>query len=560
MYNRGEIMTEEERLTLYNWITNDLWPKLKKDICNRLHYELNSREDPTIIPLVWQIKDRIIEREGLIGYKQEPTLKDFIAVIPKTGWIQKHIDRNIRELIHSRFNVFISSPGMGFNTYYDGNVVDTKERCYAFCRSGIDEHYTDVNNDDIPRISFSFGYILPFQKVDELTSDKTIGTYKFYPLNPIKKMYNRGKIITESERLILSDWVSNVMMSKVNKIPNGRYDTILLPSNSHIISLVWEVKNRIIEKEGLQLYKDDNLVRDFLGIVPNGAHIPKHRDENYKNYIHSRFNVFIQVPPDGCTTYYGGYIVDTKEGCYAFSRSGFDEHWTTVNTNSMSRVSLSFGFMLPKKKIDYITSDKSIGTYDIYPLYKPMATWDIGFSQPALFDISGTFYGSVLDAGSGFGDNSIWLTTLELVLQVTGIDIMGESIQESTNRAVINNIKKQLQFIRCNILEDTILQENSFDCLLDSALFHNFIKEENKIAYISKVTSLIKTGGKAVVIFFSDTNLDPWKGPLRINKENGINLWKMAGWDINIIKEVKYLTNWPEGEADAILLIATKII
>ena len=214
--------------------------------------------------------------------------------------------------------------------------------------------------------------------------------------------------------------------------------------------------------------------------------------------------------------------------------------------------------MLPKKKIDELTSNKSIGTYDIYPLYKPLATWDIGFAQPALLDISGSFYGSVLDAGCGFGDNSIWLSRLEPVSAITGIDIMEESIQEARKRSV--NITKPIQFIRDNMLEYITLKENTFDCLLDSALFHNFTKEEQKIAYLSKVTPLIKPGGTAVIIFFSDTNPDPWKGPVRINKEDGIKLWKSAGWDINLVQEVKYLTNWPEGGGNAVLLRGTKVL
>ena len=181
MYNRGEIMSEIERQTIYNWVINTLWSKLETITFNRLHYFLN-RNDSSILPLIWEIKERIVNKESMGGFQQEPTLKDFLAVIPKTAYIQKHTDRNIKELVHIRFNVFISSPKMGFKTYYGGNEVDTQECCYVLSRSGIDEHYTEINEDDIPRISLSFGYLVPFEKVDELTADKSIGTYTFYPL------------------------------------------------------------------------------------------------------------------------------------------------------------------------------------------------------------------------------------------------------------------------------------------------------------------------------------------------------------------------------------------
>jgi hypothetical protein len=559
MYNRGEIMTEEERVTLYNWIMNDLWSKLQPQICNRLHYDLRIKNDPNVIPLVWEIHNRIIKREGMEGYLQEPSLRHFIAVIPKGAWIQKHTDRNIKNLFHTRFNVFISSPKNSCKTYYDGNVVETKDATYAVCRSGMDEHYTDVNEEDIPRVAISFGYIIPLEKLDELTADKTIGTYKYYPLSMTKKMYNRGEIMNENEQNLLREWINNTMMTKVNRIDHKRFDITMDPMNQDILPLVWDIKDRIIKKEGLELYKDDKLARDFLGIVPTGGNIPKHKDENYKDYIHSRFNVFIQVPFNDCVTYYGLNIVDAKERSYVFSRSGVDEHWTTVNTSEVARLSLSFGFMLPKKKVDALTSDTSIGTYSIYPLYKPFTTWDIGHAQPALLDVSGSFYGSILDAGSGLGDNAIWLSSLDRVNTVTGIDIMRESVNESNSRIEKANLTKNVQCIMADILGTMPFEESTFDCLLDSALFHNFRTTEIQSLYISKVTPFIKLGGIAVVIFFSDKNLDPWKGPMRINKDEGINRWISGGWEIKDVKETRYITNWPEGGGDAVLFVATRI-
>ena len=98
-------MTEEERITILNWIKNDIFHKFIPDICNRKHYLL-LLTDNTIIKPIWEILNRIIEKENLQGYKREPTLKNFIAYIPKGAWIQEHTDRNIKELIHCRFNVF----------------------------------------------------------------------------------------------------------------------------------------------------------------------------------------------------------------------------------------------------------------------------------------------------------------------------------------------------------------------------------------------------------------------------------------------------------------------
>jgi hypothetical protein len=182
MYNRGTIITEDEKNLISNWATNIMYPKMKL-MSNRIFHYIMLENDKNILELIWTIKNRIIEKEGLYGYKQEETLRDFLIYLPKGSHVSKHVDPNKNNLIHTRFNVFVTSPLKGCVTYYDNNIVDTTNLTYALCRSGIDEHYITTNEDDnITRITLSFGFLLPTEKLDELTSDKNIGTYKFYPL------------------------------------------------------------------------------------------------------------------------------------------------------------------------------------------------------------------------------------------------------------------------------------------------------------------------------------------------------------------------------------------
>lgn len=194
MYNRGQIMTIEERDTLNKWV-NDLF------INNILsphdsRFSKSVREtDENIIPLFFEIKKRVEEKEKLSSFRYETSsLCDFITFIPKDEFIHKHTDPNEfqNNLVHIRFNVFITVPPND-TTYYNGHVVDAVECCYVLCRSGIDEHWSDVNTSDIPRISLSFGYALPPEKIDELTSDQMIGIYtQYYPLTTY---YNKVKYI-----------------------------------------------------------------------------------------------------------------------------------------------------------------------------------------------------------------------------------------------------------------------------------------------------------------------------------------------------------------------------
>lgn len=186
MYNRGRIMTEEECCELNTWAT-ELYTNNQLDPISQGKFDLKiSHTDKTVIPLVFEIKKRIEETELLGSYKSETFVNDFLEVVPINGCIQKHTDPNDfqNNLFHVRFNVFISIPPNDIGTtYYNGVIIESIKCCYVLCRSGIDTHWSDVNTSDIPRISLSFGYLLPAEKVDELTRDPLIGTYaKYYPL------------------------------------------------------------------------------------------------------------------------------------------------------------------------------------------------------------------------------------------------------------------------------------------------------------------------------------------------------------------------------------------
>lgn len=367
MYNRGRIMTDEERDILHKWAVEH--KGVFKIGNGRFHYIIRNTNDSSVHPLVWEIKNRIVEKEGLEYYDKEPVLMDFLAIIPKGGFIQKHRDGNKGELLHTRFNVFINAPKEGsMNTYYGGELVDAQACCYVLSRSGIDEHWTEISTSDEPRIALSFGYILPPAKVDELASDRSIGTYMMHPIGGIK-MYNRGQIITEEERLAIRDWIIGY---PVTSISHNRFDATIKEDDPSVLPLIWDIKKRIEIKEQLEVSTAPKKPRVFLGIVPKGANIPKHRDENNTkdDEIQVRFNLFIQVPKKGCYTYYGGIHVDAKECCYTLCRSGVDEHWTTTNQDDNSRLSISYGYMLTKKKIDELTSDTTIGRYVKYPLSK----------------------------------------------------------------------------------------------------------------------------------------------------------------------------------------------
>jgi len=188
----------------------------------------------------------------------------------------------------------------------------------------------------------------------------------------IKKMYNRGPIMIDEERIQIRDWANELMVKKkMKEITNGRFDCILCENNPDIHQLVFEIRKRIEQREELYSFEKEKEVNDFVAVIPANGFIHKHRDPNIweRGLFHVRFNVFITLPIKGGTTYYDGHIIDAVEGSYVMCRSGIDEHWSESTECAVPRISLSFGYVLPPEKVDDLCKDTSIGIYTThYPL------------------------------------------------------------------------------------------------------------------------------------------------------------------------------------------------
>jgi hypothetical protein len=170
IFNRGIIMTEEERYTILKWVY-DIIPFITKLPFKRAEYKL-LKSNEKIPKIIFDIKNRIEEREELTYYDESESLKDFIGFVFPNGKIMKHVDKlfNCGLLYHVRFNVFILKPDLNFDTYYNNKIINSSTGTYALCRSGIDEHYSDINLFNLPRITLSFGYSLPIWKINKLLS------------------------------------------------------------------------------------------------------------------------------------------------------------------------------------------------------------------------------------------------------------------------------------------------------------------------------------------------------------------------------------------------------
>jgi len=168
--NRGQIISEEERVLLYDWATECIRSKKSESKGSNTHYHFflkhpygKNLEGITPPNIVWEIKNRIMLKENLSHFTQtDETLRDLLLVVEPGGSLEKHTDANKGSLIRVRFNVFIKVPQNDMTTVYGTQIADTRECCYVMCRCGIDPHYTTVNKDAYSRISISFGWFVPF--------------------------------------------------------------------------------------------------------------------------------------------------------------------------------------------------------------------------------------------------------------------------------------------------------------------------------------------------------------------------------------------------------------
>jgi len=158
--DRPKIMTIEEQYEIIQYAKENhlLFDKNGYNKWKKNLYELDN-----VPNTIWNIRNRIIEKENLYNTPQEPIMRDQIGYMKDGGYLHLHVDENSNGLIHTRFNVYVQIPYEGGLPIYSNHKIDIKEREYTICKSGLDFHYTDVVKGERERIILSFGFLLPYE-------------------------------------------------------------------------------------------------------------------------------------------------------------------------------------------------------------------------------------------------------------------------------------------------------------------------------------------------------------------------------------------------------------
>jgi hypothetical protein len=163
-----EILTIEEQTIIVEWVKKN-YSYFKSTGYNRWFQFLQCFDD--LPPCIWDIKQKIIQKENLYGYEREPILMDSIGYMIDGGQLHLHTDPNPlnSDLIHTRFNVYVQLPTKGGFPIYNGSTLKLKERTYICCKSGIDLHCCEKVEGDRARIIISFGFLIPKERIQNIT-------------------------------------------------------------------------------------------------------------------------------------------------------------------------------------------------------------------------------------------------------------------------------------------------------------------------------------------------------------------------------------------------------
>jgi cyclopropane fatty-acyl-phospholipid synthase-like methyltransferase len=166
--------------------------------------------------------------------------------------------------------------------------------------------------------------------------------------------------------------------------------------------------------------------------------------------------------------------------------------------------------------------------------YEGTAPWEIGKPQPVFVDAAEQITGSILDAGCGTGENSLFFA--QRGHQTTGIDFLEHPIAEAKGKAQERGLPAT--FIVMDALHLVDIPE-VFDSVIDCGLFHVF-SDEDRARYVGGLTSVVKPGGRLFLLCFSDQE-PPGDGPRRVSQDE-IHAAFSEGWEVESVQQARFET------------------
>jgi cyclopropane fatty-acyl-phospholipid synthase-like methyltransferase len=171
--------------------------------------------------------------------------------------------------------------------------------------------------------------------------------------------------------------------------------------------------------------------------------------------------------------------------------------------------------------------------------------WDIGRPQLELLRLldAGQILAPVLDVGCGTGESALACATRGL--EVLGVDGAPTAIERAKQKAATRGVSARFEVGDALHLESL---GRTFSTAVDVGLFHVFDDDE-RVRYVESLASVVRRGGHAFVLCFSDAEPD-WGGPRRVRAEE-IETAFGGRFEITEIRRAVFETNLPDTTVQA---------
>ncbi|MDA8202504.1 MAG: class I SAM-dependent methyltransferase [Chloroflexi bacterium] len=186
--------------------------------------------------------------------------------------------------------------------------------------------------------------------------------------------------------------------------------------------------------------------------------------------------------------------------------------------------------------------------------YGGTPSWEIGRPQGAVLRLeeAGRIGGSVLDAGCGTGDASVYLARRGH--HVVGFDFAPSAIAIAARKAADAGLAGRARFFVADALrlgdglQAADVAPIAFDTVLDIGLFHT-LQPTDRRAYVAALRSLIAPDGRLFLLAWSDRNPFGY-GPERVRRRD-IRAAVAGRWRVESIVDEALETRLGAGHAHA---------
>jgi SAM-dependent methyltransferase len=175
------------------------------------------------------------------------------------------------------------------------------------------------------------------------------------------------------------------------------------------------------------------------------------------------------------------------------------------------------------------------------------APWDIGRPQPAFARLAeaGRLTGRVLDVGCGTGEHA--LLAARHGADATGVDVAPAAIERAQAKAAQRGLT--VRFVVGDALDlEPLGLAGTIDTVIDSGVFHVF-SDEDRPRYVAGLASVLKPGGTAYLMCFSDRQPGGF-GPRRVRQDELRDAFA-AGWTVESISADSFDINPLQGTTQA---------